>query len=377
MRKDCSIGSHHRSSSRGSIHDELKRAHHAISLHAPEIVRISVALFDSQHARLSTFAHSTLQGEPLLRYSAPISANSALGQLACKHKHRVINDLSLAISNSSQHSRWLLQQPYAASLTLPVLNDGHFTGLLFLDANQPQFFDNTTVEQLTSCTNELAKAVNEQRSYVNAMADMGYTVRSTNFEHLDESLDHAYRVGQYARLIALQVAELYQLDDETIDYIVHFAELHDIGKYSSLSSKQSSPWQEMWHSNVAMQGQIQQGLNLVNQLAKQIHDRKPTSMTLLTDIIQYHHEYLDGSGAPNGLSHAEIPIAARIVTVANIFDALTSQRHYSESWSLIHALLELEKMVALGKIDSNCVHALRCQQDAIKLVMYSTHIPWH
>lgn len=131
--------SHRRNLSRGSINDELKRAHHAISPHAPEIVRISVSLFDAQHVRLNTFAHSTLEGEPLVRYSAPINAHSTLGQLACRHKHRVINDIPSTLTETSQHSRWLLEQPYSASLTLPVLNDGHFTGLLFLDANKPHF----------------------------------------------------------------------------------------------------------------------------------------------------------------------------------------------------------------------------------------------
>ncbi|SEF74849.1 HD domain-containing phosphohydrolase [Vibrio hangzhouensis] len=368
---------HQQNTHEGSMNDELQRAHHAINLYAPEIVRVSLALFDSQHCRLTTYAHSTLEGQPLLHYSAPIAANSKLGQHICRRKPRVINDIPSTVTDSSTHSHWLLEQGYLASLTIPVLDHEQFTGLLFLDANQPQYFDSATVAELSACTHQLGQVINEQQAGIQAMSQMGYSVRSTHFEHPEESLDHAYRVGQYARLIALEVSELYQLNDETISHIVHFAELHDIGKYSSLSTRTNSPWLQDWSNNLVLIGQIQQGLNLVNQLASQVHHQQYAYMDLLKDIIQYHHEYLDGSGAPNGLSHGDIPVAARIVTVANIFDALTSNRHYSEAWSLTHALLELEKMVALGKLDGNCVHALRCQQDAVGIIMQSHHIPWH
>jgi putative two-component system response regulator len=51
------------------------------------------------------------------------------------------------------------------------------------------------------------------------------------------------------------------------------------------------------------------------------------------DIILYHHERWDGKGYPTGLSGEEIPLAARIVTIADVYDALTSKRPYKEAFS--------------------------------------------
>ncbi|MGF1775460.1 HD domain-containing phosphohydrolase [Vibrio nomapromontoriensis] len=352
-----------------SIGQELKTTHQALRQEIPELSRISIALFDPAHSELRTFVHSTIEGSPLVRYRAPISPSTSLGRLVCQQKSRVVNDIASNITADSPHSTWLLEQGYAASLTLPILEQNQFTGLLFFDVNKPQFFDNVTVDELTRRTKEVTALVNEQSTLIQAAEEMAHSVRTTSLVGERDNIEHAYRVGQYAHIIADHIAPLYQLDDETIDHIVRFACLHDIGKYSTLSSKQCSLWLQDWDNATLIAGRVQQGVNLINQLARQVSERQYACTHLLGDIIRYHHEYLNGTGYPFGLKHAQIPIAARIVTVANIFDALTSHRHYSESWSLTHALLELEKMVAQGQLDGNCVHPLRCHQNKVKNIM--------
>lgn len=70
--------------------------------------------------------------------------------------------------------------------------------------------------------------------------------------------------------------------------------------------------------------------------------------------MAYHHEFLDGSGYPFGLVSDQIPIPARIIAVANIFDALTAHRPYKQAQSIPHALLELEKWSAWQVRSSLC-----------------------
>ena len=78
---------------------------------------------------------------------------------------------------------------------------------------------------------------------------------------------------------------------------------------------------------------------------------------ILRNITEYHHESMDGSGYPNGLKKDEIPLEARIVAVADVFDALTSRRSYKDAWSIDEAFALLIKMSGT-KLDRECVDAL-------------------
>ena len=80
-------------------------------------------------------------------------------------------------------------------------------------------------------------------------------------------------------------------------------------------------------------------------------------ISILRAIIRWHHEKMDGSGYPDGLTGKQIPIAVRIVTVADIFDALTSVRPYKRAWTNEDAFKELKKLAG-SQLDSHCVAAL-------------------
>ena len=64
-------------------------------------------------------------------------------------------------------------------------------------------------------------------------------------------------------------------------------------------------------------------------------------VALAEEIAASHHEKWDGSGYPDGLAGEAIPMAARIVAVADVFDALTHERPYKKAWSVEEALLEM------------------------------------
>ena len=81
------------------------------------------------------------------------------------------------------------------------------------------------------------------------------------------------------------------------------------------------------------------------------------SAGLLRNVILHHHEAWDGSGYPDGLVAHAIPIEARIVTVADVFDALTSERPYKVAWPFDDALAYMRTNA--GRLfDADCVTAL-------------------
>jgi putative two-component system response regulator len=77
------------------------------------------------------------------------------------------------------------------------------------------------------------------------------------------------------------------------------------------------------------------------------------------DIVLYHHERLDGSGYPEGLSDGNIPVLAQIAAVADVYDALTSKRTYRGQMTKEEAFIELEKEALSGKLNKEFIETLK------------------
>lgn len=112
--------------------------------------------------------------------------------------------------------------------------------------------------------------------------------------------------------------------------------LHDVGKLGLsdriFSHQQAALSQEMV-------GEVQTHPIIGAQMLRHIHCSKSISQAVL-----FHHERIDGSGYPFGLSGAEIPLEARIVSVADCFDAITTDRPYQRRKTLTHAVTILNQM---------------------------------
>ncbi|MFO0001325.1 MAG: HD-GYP domain-containing protein [bacterium] len=78
-----------------------------------------------------------------------------------------------------------------------------------------------------------------------------------------------------------------------------------------------------------------------------------------------HHECLDGSGYPQGLSGEAVALESRIIAVADVLDALISHRPYKQAWTIEAAIAELDRLVAIGKFDADCVAAVKQHQEEV------------
>ena len=93
--------------------------------------------------------------------------------------------------------------------------------------------------------------------------------------------------------------------------------------------------------------------------------------SMLLSIVVDHHEALDGSGYPAGKAGDEIPLVARIVAVADVFDALTGYRPYKEPWDNRSALARLAELAGT-KLDPICVEALLKNLPMIEAIQRSS-----
>ena len=97
------------------------------------------------------------------------------------------------------------------------------------------------------------------------------------------------------------------------------------------------------------------GSQIIDNILNNIEDEEYTKMAY--DISRYHHERIDGKGYPDNLSGNEIPISAKIVTVADVYDALTSERCYKEAFSKEKSLKILKEGIGT-QFDGDIVNAL-------------------
>ena len=148
-----------------------------------------------------------------------------------------------------------------------------------------------------------------------------------------ESGDHTLRVQKITNLLLERLVELtdrYALREEDISLICAAAALHDIGKITvpkAILNKPGALTQEEW---VIMQSHTVKGDEMLWELSV---DQNEKLMVLAHEICRHHHERYDGRGYPDGLAGDDIPISAQAVSIADAYDALTSDRCYKEAFS--------------------------------------------
>jgi putative two-component system response regulator len=163
----------------------------------------------------------------------------------------------------------------------------------------------------------------------------------------DATGKHIYRV---ARLSALLAQEL-DLAPQEVELIMRAAPLHDVGKVAiedkvlKKEGRFSPEEREVMRQHALLGAQLLSG-------------GRSDLMKTAEQIAVCHHERWDGHGYPHGLAGEEIPLAARIVAVADAFDALTHERSYKEAWSVRESMAEMERERG-AQFDPHVVDALQ------------------
>lgn len=170
----------------------------------------------------------------------------------------------------------------------------------------------------------------------------------------EETGTHVLRMAKFSRLIAEELG----MKGAYCQEIELAAPMHDIGKIGIpdhvllKSSRLSDGEFTIMKSHTIIGYEILKG--------------SPSKFMQLGAVIALnHHEKYDGSGYPNGLRGEEIPLAARIVAVADVFDALTSKRPYKEPWDFVTAIEYLKAQTG-RHLDPDCVNVFSRKQDMVR-----------
>jgi putative two-component system response regulator len=167
---------------------------------------------------------------------------------------------------------------------------------------------------------------------------------------------HILRMANYSCIIADKLG----WDAERNDILLLAAPMHDVGKLGTPDHILLKPGKLTPDEFEIMKKHAPIGWEILKDSSSPI-------LTLAAEIALTHHEKFDGSGYPNGTEGMDIPISGRIVAVADVFDALTSERPYKEAWPIERALEFLQQGRGIH-FDPDCIDAFIGAEEAVLAV---------
>ena len=301
----------------------------------------------------------------------------ALKWLDDNHPDLIITDYRMPEMNGIELTRKIRERPGMQDIPIMVITVVNEKSVRYdaLEAGATAFLTRPIdqIECRTSCRNLLK--LHEQQSIIQDRAD--WLARQVEIatqqvvsreketllrlakagEYRDQETGyHVIRMAKYSR----QIAEALGLSEMECDEIEYAAPMHDIGKigiHDDVLLKPGKFEPQEWLT-------MQQHTTIGHAILSNSQSRYIQTGSI---IALNHHEKFDGTGYPHGIVGIDIPLVARIVAVADVYDALVSNRPYKEPWSETDAQDYLEKHSGT-QFDPICVEAFFERIDTIKSI---------
>ena len=267
-----------------------------------------------------------------------------------KEDYFIVNDSSITPEYMRLH-----HDPYRF-LAVKVQHDGNFGGWLGLVSfNLEELFRQSELRLLKSMAGQISVLLANtdlyhdlERFVINVVKSLVYAIEAKDaYTH-----GHSERVNRYCMLMA----DRLDLDEKQKEVLNWASILHDIGKIGIPENILNKPGRLNDEEFRIIKGHPEKGYNILGPL-KQLSSSLPA--------IMHHHERYDGKGYPQGLKGEKIPFLARIIAVADTFDAINSSRAYRPAKPAEEALAIMEQ-VAGSQLDPDLVEVF---EHAFKIVI--------
>jgi two-component system response regulator RpfG len=325
-----------------------------------------VLIVDDESTGRTILAKIIQQAEDDASVESFDNPRDALAWLDHNHPDLIITDYRMPEINGVELIRRIRAKPACQDIPIMMITVVSEKSVRYdaLEAGATAFLTRPIdqIECRTSCRNLLK--LHEQQSIIQDRADWlarqvevaTQQIVSREHETLlrlakageyrdEETGNHVVRMAKYSR----EIGEALGLSDKECDEIEYAAPMHDIGKIGIQDRILLKPGKFDAEEWVTMQEHTRIGHAILsNSQSRYIQTGSIIALN--------HHERFDGSGYPNGLSGKDIPLVARIVAVADVYDALVSTRPYKGAWSVEDAQDYLHKQAG-SQFDPICVEA--------------------
>lgn len=218
---------------------------------------------------------------------------------------------------------------------------------------------------MASHTNDMIQRIAERTHELDCTRDVTIMTLASLAETRDnETGAHILRTQRYVKALAVKLSAhvrfKHELDADTIELLYKSAPLHDIGKVGIPDAILLKPGKLTVEEFEIMKGHAQIGADALKIAEDQLGSN--SFLRLAQTISVSHHEKWDGTGYPNGLSGNAIPLAGRLMAVADVYDALISKRVYKAAFSHDKAM----EIIREGKskhFDPDIIDALDAIED--------------
>lgn len=221
-----------------------------------------------------------------------------------------------------------------ASIIIPLRVKNELMGMLFLsDKKSSETYNQDDIELLTTLCNQAELSIENSHLYEELQESYLNTVRSlvTALEAKDEyTKGHSERVANYAREIALE----FGFSEPEAQLLYEVSLLHDVGKIGVSERILNKPTK----LTAKEFSQIRSHAEIGEKILSGVESLKGG-----LSAVRHHHERLNGNGYPDRLSQINIPLQARILAVADAYDAMTTKRPYRPAMNSLQAIEELKR----------------------------------
>jgi response regulator RpfG family c-di-GMP phosphodiesterase len=262
----------------------------------------------------------------LADYSKPVRlGESVVGRAVLERKPYAISNIDESPYKSSEFTR---KYGLKSLVSVPLLLKDRAVGGLTLYCTQAEGFTAEQIRALFAIATQLAMVFENARLIRDTVSTLVSLARAIEAKD-PYTQGHSTRVAAYA----VRLAETVGMVGQELALLKQVAPMHDIGKIGISESILHKPARLSPHERRVMEEHPVIGESIINSIR---------SLQPGLYVVRNHHERLDGGGYPDGLVGDEIPFAARIIAVADAYDAMTSKRPYRDPLADEAAVEELQ-----------------------------------